>query len=278
MENNYHQVFLQELFKKLVEINGQIFHFSEHLKQYQKVLINNIPQEREFLVSTLAIRDMTLDQESDVYYNLHPLNYKYSVDQENLILQNERLVSRECGYQISQAYEELENYLYQIISTHIYRNRPLAGIDESLNFCSSKEEILKNLRGAKNRKNNKHLLRYLRIISNEYKSLEKVNWRRINLAKWFNAFSEIRHSVVHRSHVLDSSIIDKMDTVDLSIYKNHFPLKKSENNCTLNLNYNNANKVFIYTSEFAYLVFKSLSVDYNLEWDVLPKIIRLQNR
>ncbi len=259
MKNNYYQKYLETIFKGLVEINGQFFHFKNHLLEYQKTFTDPDSKFYEIIDSTIAIRDLTLEKENKPYYNLHPVNLYYRLNRDNLESQNSRLISRECGFQIAQAYEELEMFLYNIIATYIQKNRPVNDIDISLNDEIDLLEIIDRIKILKNRINNKHLLKILRKISPNYRELEGENLRKLNFIDWYDSYSQVRHAVIHKSQILNKAKISKMNSSKKDLLRKHFPFIEHRDEFHLNFKDKTASDAFTLTGEFAFLIFKSLS-------------------
>jgi len=226
MDNKYLNAY-ENLIERLVLINGQMYHLGQHISGYIKNLKNKEKLPETFLVSTMPIRDLTYIQNHN-YYNLFPTNLTYKLTKSNLDEQTYLLLSQQYGLMIAQAYEELERFIYAILSLYIFSNGPVKGVKDHLNKCKDREALLKELKRLPGRTNNKHLLKLLRKVSNQYVEYEKNNSRNRDLGLWYIAFSIIRHSIIHDLQKISSNEYEKLKKDVINATKTIHPVKSNK--------------------------------------------------
>lgn len=277
MENPYVK-YLKELFDKLVLNSGQVLHFQSHIKEYGKRFQDSKSNLNFILGSTIAIRDLSIEQENEDYYNLHPVETKYEIYLEDLEKFNDKLIKKNCAYFLAQSYEALEKFLNEIITQYILIKRPLEFVSDNLNaeltFDATKAELKKEKRG---KNGNKYLLKILRKISAEYKNVERKNWKDINLIDWFDIYSEIRHAVTHKSQIIEKEIVENFSNKKKELFDNYFPCEETELGYLINIDHRQTSELINLTAEYGFLVFKTISKAENLNWEFLKKLYKNSN-
>ena len=277
MENPYVK-YLKELFDKLVVNSGQVLHFRSHINEYGKRFQDNKSNLNFILGSTIAIRDLSIENESEDYYNLHPVETKYEIYLKDLEKFNDKLIKKNCAYFLAQSYEALEKFLNEVITQYILRNRPLEFVFDSLNadltFDATKAELKKEKRSNNG---NKYLLKILRKISTEYKNLELKNWRNLNLIDWYDIYSEIWHAVTHKSQILEKEIVENFSSRKSELMDYYFPCEETELGYLINIDHIRTSDLITLTAEYGFIVFKTLSKVENLNWEFLKKLYKNSN-
>lgn len=165
------------------------------LIQQAKDRITGNPNIGEDLISTIfPFRDLTLVNPCD---NLFAPNDAYSLTQLNLVDEVNFILSRESLFQIAQAYEIAETYLYNQVSEFIRLNSNLTLPVDYKPKSASFSDIRLALKRLNGRTNNRHLLGILRKNSNTFQHYETTNIYNYDFEAWFEMFSEVRHSVTH---------------------------------------------------------------------------------
>ena len=272
MENPYIK-YLEELFKQLVLIHGQLLHCHSHISEYEKRFQSENFNFHEILGSTIAIRDFTIEKENEEYFNLHPVLHKYKITVDNIKKQNDRLVKKVCALNLSQAYESLEKFLNKVVTEFILINRPVENISDKLNANLSFEETKKALKKEKHG-DNKYLLKIFRRNLDQFKNIELNNMRKINFVDWFDIYTQVRHAVTHNSQVINKNIVEKFHKEKLELFEELFPCIEKESGYLIDIDYNISVDIINLTAEYAFFVFKYLSIKNNFKWDYLKKFYK----
>ena len=240
------------------------FHLSTHFLNQQKIEFLN---SKNNIATTgfIFIRDLSrLDNSSQPYPNIHSYKYDYEVNKENIIDKHDELILYNNSIILAQAYERLETCLLNYLTTIFLHNKTL-GIRKEIflqsNYLNlSFDEIKEELRKKKKSQNNKAILKLIRELSNHYSKHETTNIFNINLKEWFNSYSEVRHAITHSGNIIASN-------KDLFIIQKYFKL----DGYRVIPSSQDVNHTIREILNFSFLIFKSLSIDFGYDWDILEK-------
>jgi hypothetical protein len=153
--------------------------------------------------------------------------------------------------------------------TELFINFPdhLKTFDILITDLSSKGQvkiIVKNQLGRD--KNNRKYINSLRKLSNHYNQFESKNIWKINISIWFDLLSEVRHNIVHGRQIISPNLEKFLkEHQRKKIFTSHFNKKTFNNENLIFLDWDkfHLNKGLL--EDFGYYVFKSLSIDNNLD-------------
>ena len=113
----------------------------------------------------------------------------------------------------------------------------------------------------------------MRKISPLYTKAEKDNYLELGLNHWFNILVTFRHQSIQNQRIVSKNVIDNYHSSKRKIFTDYFPHEKYINqDYVLNFNLQYTRKNIELLCEFAFLIFKSISIENNVEWDFLEKL------
>jgi len=208
---------LEKLLAHLNFLNGLLHVLDNHLENFHNLYNQYIEQhkldENAFRTGyTLAIRDLT-EWPANGWAVYYPSG-NFILEGKEYINIKETFIHRESSWTISQAYETFETFLKDITACYLLIHK----IDNDL--INVKIEIFnKYLKKQykkispdnfqywrdflqRNYNNSIKIFKLLRAISPNIKNAEKHNNRAIDLTKWFDVTSEVRHAVTHSNSII----------------------------------------------------------------------------
>ena len=262
MDNNYLKKHIEAFFTESTAINAnlnviEIFIVAAR-EQYKKTFPTF---ESDLYGMMTAYRDLSQLEGGD---NLYDTGNRYELNTDNLDEETIRLLSYISCLTITQIFEVFESYLKNILSESICRNPELIEILK-IEGCNSDFFTIRNslfqIQGA----NNKGFIKALRKISPFFKFHERNNiWER-NMSEWFNLISIIRHLVIHQRQKTDSAFFETLAKIGLTkTFNKHFSIK----NDLLILTPSEANVIVSHLYEYAHLIYKGISSDFDLILDI----------
>lgn len=273
---------IEELFSRLNILNGLLFHLEGQLNLF-KQLFNEMVQEsgRElssiWTGSSLIIRDLTEFPAHGWAVN-YPTGKFFSRGEEYIRIADE-LLERESAWTISQGYETFETFLKDITSRYLHRNNheadpiKLKKLAPGLTKRQLSPVDLEYWRTfiRLSYRNNVDLIRYLRKIGPEIPDAEKHNNRAIDLFEWYLLAGEVRHAATHSNMVIKHERMRSWEEGKLRLIEQFFPGNMTDAGYVIKIDYNNAESNLVLFSEYAFVVFKSLSKVKNYDWNILKK-------
>jgi hypothetical protein len=265
MESYLHKI-LKSYFKESTKVDGFLLTVESFIKYTEnKYSELNIVDDRVAGLRSL-FRDLSdLTSKENLYSTGFRYELKISEFKEDIAL----LVSRECCFALSQVYEIFETYLKNILSSFLFHNPLFFDSVEIKNFDTP--STIQEYRDCINflqrqGKNNKKLFSTIRKISSFYSKHEIVNIRSFNLNNWYDLISEIRHAIIHNQQKLTLKVQNIIShNRNKEIYDRYFLSEKSyENNIIITDRLKTTDHICLFDS-FAYLIFKSLSLETNLD-------------
>ena len=116
----------------------------------------------------------------------------------------------------------------------------------------------------------KDLLALLRRIDirQEITKIENHNNRKIKLAEWINAAYLVRNATIHEYAIIPARETDKWPKKTIDMLNSYFPGTYKENGYVLQLEIENAQDAIQLFAEYAFIIFRSLSLlhGYKCEW------------
>jgi hypothetical protein len=197
MLNKYEQSFANTV-NELKDILGKTYVLDSFINQSKQLIRENKMIDDEFITACLTFRNVTLMGNVPNLY----LTEAYSLGRYNLSEEVDMILSRECLFQVSQSYEILESYLYDMIAEFILKESQVNIFLNGNSDATSFESIRKELKNFKDRKNNKHLINILRSNCEVYALHEQDNIYDLHFGSWYDMFGEVRHCITHSRMII----------------------------------------------------------------------------
>lgn len=260
-EINYLRPFMIALFEELGYTASNTNVLESFIIQRVKKIKEDFPhQDNDLMLSAGYIRDLT---KFDGGNNLFPTGYDYNLTTNNLKEESQRLMSYACCLSIAQGYEVLESYLKNVLASLCVENNlyKVFKIDESSNTFLSVRDKIRYLQ----EKNNKGLLKLLRTVSESYKHYEKHNIQGFKLDEWLDLISTVRHAIVHNRQIASEELLKLLASESMKrIFYRYFELRELKLGLTIFITSGNNRDLNYLYQEFAYLIYKTLSKDFDL--------------
>lgn len=115
-------------------------------------------------------------------------------------------------------------------------------------------------------RNNKKLLWFIRKLSPFYKEYETKNIWHFDMANWFNLISEIRHAIIHNRQSLTMKVQTEIEkNQNKALFERYFYFEKSYATGLIFTNRLKTGEHICLLHQFAFLIFKSLSIEAKLD-------------
>lgn len=285
---------LNDFFEKVTNLMGALLLANTCFSNYSKENYENLKKFEKrnkktidyVHLSRLCVTDLSGENDNgwEINYLLEPV-YMVPLDEYKEIIGN--LLKRESAFTIAQGYEFFETFLKDIIAytfhtiPEAWENYIKKNIKKNMgnDLNGWKDKIRKNkiFGDIKREKNNKHLFECLRGISSKISDAESKNNKSLCLEDWYEVYSEVRHAVTHSGSEIEKSIIEKWPPERKSILEKYFPCKETDNSFKLNIEVDGANRILTLLCEYAFLIFKNISIVYNLNWEIFKNMKKNNN-
>ena len=269
------------LFYHLNSLNGLLFTLDGQLSSFDKLYRDSISEasfdiSNIFSASSLAIRDLTEWPESGVaiYHYTHGRFLTKGEEYLNLI---KVFLARESAWTVSQAYETFETFLKDISAIYILENQGITDATHVEIFEASKR--CKNLVKTDfafwreyidySYKKNKELLKFIRKICPDISKGEKENNRAIDLTEWFAVVGEVRNSATHSDFIIRAHKMKNWSQKQRDILNKYFPGIYENQEYKLNITIKDATFCLGLFSEYAFQIYKFLSIASRYDWNIL---------
>ncbi|MBB6112527.1 hypothetical protein SAMN05421821_11962 [Mucilaginibacter lappiensis] len=253
MELNQIEKSFKQAISELNRINGRLYVLNSFVTQTKDRIEKESSISHELMTSGLAFRDITLDKEAESnlfmstdYYRLHRLNLNDEVDM---------IISRESLFQVSQAYEIVESFLYSLVAELIRLKSSLQLFVNTNTNSSTFASIRKALKGFGERKNNRHLLSILRANASVFREFEKENIYDLDFEQWYEMLSEVRHCVTHSRSVVTPEIKKALP----KCFNDFFEIKKYGEEEVIFVNESNGREIISRIADYIFLVYKAVA-------------------
>jgi hypothetical protein len=256
---NPYKKYLDELFDRIIELRHTDSNLSKTLNESVKRYINL----NGFILSgsSLVISDWTGPTDNGWEINFHT-GFSKSTFGENYENEVKRIISQECCYAFAQSFEALEKFFKDCIFEKIE-------IHPRRRFCFQRNYAVKtrreNLGGDR-------LFKLIRKIGDPYfSSYSSNNNKKLRFKELWTVLSECRHSITHSKSIIAIHKIKKSG-YHFEIFKNlFFYSNNGDNSITLELDFKALTYVLDIISEFAFQVYKSISIKEGLDWEIVKK-------
>ncbi|SEO11446.1 hypothetical protein SAMN05192574_105356 [Mucilaginibacter gossypiicola] len=253
MKLNQLDTSLKSGIEELGLISGRLFVLDRFVNQTKENINNNPTIGNELMGSGLAFWDVTIHKEDSLLYM--PSNV-YRLTRNNLKDEIDRILSREYLFQISQAYEVLETFLYDNVAELVLLLGSRAKLPDD--YRSNKGtfvSIRKALKSLNNRTNNRHLTNIIRENSIPFCQNEKDNPFEINFNTWYEMLSEVRHCTTHRRMRLTSDIKHKLPV----LFYDYMGIYKVGNAEYIYIEYEGCSKTLSMIAQYMFLIYKTVT-------------------
>lgn len=260
---NYLLTKLEGYFAEILVIEGKLILSESFLKTKKDDIIKENRINKSIVSAITSYRDLSLIKEE---INLFAPNYSYLITTDNLENEIKDVISQQCCFTISQAYEVFENFLIEIITKFLLHNQEKLKL---LRFATEDiiliKETIRTLVKQNQRTNNKGLLSMVRKISPHFRKYESNNIYKVEITQWFDLVSMIRHTLVHNRQIISKQLLNYLNTQRANeMFERHFQRKKIGNNVCVFLEKNITSDILDWLNTFAHFIFTSLSMEANL--------------
>jgi len=239
-------------------------HLTNRIKEIEKQLESSSGLGPH-IGTTLIIGDLTGKTDNGWKYN-YPTEFQIEIERHQMIESIEKLISQNGMTFLANCYEILESFLFNIIGEFLntYPSYQKLLKEKKENSTDKKEFLRKYYRS----KNNTELFKLLREISLEYKKSEKINNSGMDLKDWYYVITNVRHSIVHSLHFINTKELS-FNKHQMSIFNAFFTHEKIKGYEKLVMSDNESKKQINLIAEFGFMIFKSLSITENENWEIL---------
>jgi hypothetical protein len=258
---NPYQEHIEFLFSRILELRHICSHLSSVLNDSIRKIETNA--NIKFISgSSLIISDWTEPQDSKWEINYHTGVSKITF-KENYKEEVKKIISIECCYAFAQTFEALEEYLKDCVFLRMKQNQKF---QETVQNKHPKNNSRENLPGGDN------LFKLIKkAFGNNFVEITRQDEQKIRFTEFWCILSEIRHCIVHSKSVIKLSKINKSDYHHV-IFNSFFDFAKYENDLIqIELDYEKLDNLLKNISEFAFQIFKLLSIQENFDWQILKK-------
>ncbi|WP_026896799.1 hypothetical protein [Daejeonella oryzae] len=262
MTPNYLKKHIESLFSEMTHLTANLNVLETFIVERGTQLNTNFPFPDYEIISMMSTyRDLSQLQGGN---NLYNTNVSYSLSTNNINSEVDRLNSYLACLTVTQSFEVFESYLKNILTEIIFNNKALLvilnlNIDQN-DFNGIREKIFL-LQG----KSNKGFIKALRKISPFFTNHEINNiWQR-NMSHWFELIAKVRDLVVHSRLIINPQFSNYIQEPHrLKLFNLHFTITEQNGTKKLSLTAYQANAIISYLFEYAHLIYKGLSQDFNL--------------
>ncbi|MBC6605275.1 hypothetical protein H8B13_00435 [Hymenobacter sp. BT188] len=219
--------------------------------------------------SSLVIGDLTGPDDNGwkLYYHTGK-NYVARLNSYEIELKNYE--EREANYSVIQAYESFTTYFKDMLAVYFYLSKVNTDLLKSISINASSQEYKNAIRENNFGRANKELFKEARNISDNFKNGEVINGSGLNLFDWYQSLSVVRDAIVHSQGMVKLKYFEKLTDNQKKILHRYFCDKNcADDLINVNLKVDSANMILERLAEFAFFIFKSLSIEVGKEWRVM---------
>ncbi|WP_323027149.1 hypothetical protein [Gelidibacter japonicus] len=256
---NPYKKYLDQLFEKLLyyrHISGRINKILQ-----KEISLYNTDIANIYIASALVISDWTGPTDNGWELNFHTGIYSETT-KDNYKKEIENISSSQLCLLYSQSFESFERFLKDCLFDKLERDNEIKKYVISL--------LPKNQNSVISRKNmpgGNQLFKILKKVGGKtFRKFTASNNLDIKLKELWTILSEVRHAITHNESAIELTRINKSDH-HFDIFNYLFNSKKiSEDQLLIELDYKKFEKLIKRFSEFAFQVFKLISIEEKLEW------------
>jgi len=262
---NYLKQHIESLFIECTGLDANLLVLDSFVSSRGQQLQENFSfPDYELIGMITTYRDLSQLEGGD---NLYDTKVSYSLTTDNLPTETTRLLSYIACLTTTQVFEVFESFLKNILSEVIDQNPNLSQVLRLPNTHTTFQDIRKEIsyiQGAGNR----GFIKALRKISPFFKQHESNNIWNKNMSHWFDLIAKIRNLVVHSRLVMNPEFEDYINEAHRkALFTQHFTISENGAIKKIELTPYQAHAITQYLFEYAHLIYKSLSTDFNIELD-----------
>lgn len=267
---------LNELFNKIVLSKGIIFQTSSHLEKFYKDYRKSLERVRSDLPFpttgvSLLISDLTGPNQGGWKIPM-PTRSTYSVYLDEIEENYEKIIRRSSMLELSHCYEALETFLYDITASYIYnyKNSVRDQIKEFELLLYDYKTLRKKVRVLYNSTDNREILKLIRRLSPQFNMVEINNNEKTNLKDWFKVLSVTRNCITHSNFQFSEREYKKIkdNKPQLTFFQENFTYYEEQGVIFFNFHKEEVDTNLIRIAEYAFQIFKCLSIEQNLNWNI----------
>ena len=273
VESNPLLATFNELLERLTLLHGLVFSLSVQLKasgNFYKRWLEETQHDSAMPIfgSRLVVFDTSEPRDEKGAQRLVPSG-RFIVTQEKLDDLIEELSQNWGAWSLSQGYETFETFLFDIVAAFLNENGGDADPNQLRRF---RKRIQSNTftpndwrrftRHAYRGKNNRKILKVLRQLSRTLRKTEQQHNREIDYSCWLESMAIARHAATHSQGVVPQESL----TPQVRAFLEHWLRgDTTDKGFHLKIRIKDAQETLTLLAEYAFLVFKSLSLDHNYE-------------
>jgi hypothetical protein len=275
---------LEKYFNRIANLQGTLLHIEKALTDYSKIFRQRYDKSKDTykdkvpdfaLGLRLIISDLTGETDNgwDFYF---PTDGKHIVTATNYDSEIDNLIKRETGFSLAQGFEAFSTFLKDILASY-FMIKPYEGI--RFNIIDERVDIKEidwgdAIRDFKSGKNNKNLFKLIRKINSDFEYSERNNNKQIDFKDWYTVYSLFRHKMVHESGKLLKTDKDfrNFNSEQMRYLESYFPFLESEDKLIFNIKRKVGDISLKLLSEYAFLIFKELSITLGYDWKILKNM------
>lgn len=264
---NYLLKILDDYFAEILAIEGNLILSESFLIAKKDDIIKEKRENKEIVSAITSYRDLSLIKDEN---NLFAPNLSYLITTDNLENEIKHVISQQCCFAVSQAYEVFESFLIELLTEFFLKNQEKL---KAVKFVTGDiiliRETIRNMVKQKQKANNKGLLSMVRKLSTYFRNHESNNIHKVDISQWFDLVSMIRHTLVHNRQIISERLLNYLETNKANaMFDRHFQRKKIGDNVCVYLEKNIASDILNWLNTFAHFIFISLSIEAKLSLDV----------
>ncbi|MFW5891657.1 MAG: hypothetical protein ACOCUI_05510 [bacterium] len=257
---NPYKTYLDKIFNRIIELR----HIASHINITLLDSIKNIEKSKKVFLSgsALVISDWTGPTNNGWEINFHT-GIRKTTYKENYINEVDSIISQECCHAFAQSFEALERFIKDCLFAKIQRDSKFKAV---LGFPSDDKITRTDLPGGDK------LFKYIKKAGDpNFSKFSSTNNSKIKFKEFWAVISQSRHAIIHSNSEISNSKIN-ISKHHLDIFSHFFNSYEPGNQVTLiMLNYRMLDKLLKAISEFAFQIFKALSINENLDWVIDEK-------
>lgn len=258
MTNSYKKS-IDQFFEKLLyyrHISGRINKvIQKDIKEYSS------DQARIHFASSLIISDWTVPTDNGWEINFHS-GISRETTKDNYKSEIEKIHSRQLCLLYAQSFESFERFLKDCIFDRLSRDENIREYVISLLPKNQNSSITRAKMPS-----GENLFRALKKAGGKsFKDFSSNNNLNVKFKELWTILSEVRHAITHNESIIELKLIKKSDH-HYNIFNYLFNSKSvSDDLLQIELDYVKFEKLIKRFSEFAFQIFKLLSIEDHLEW------------
>lgn len=251
MELNTQERSFKTAMDDLKQILGAVMVLEVMVSKSKDQIDNDKRIGHDLIVGSLSFRNIAANKDKPNLY----LTDSYVLGRSNLDEEVDMILSRESLFQIAQAYELLETFLYDIVADLILLKGGLNIFIDNSTSVSDFQSIRKALKSLNDRQNNKHLIGLIRANCPAFKSFEKANIYDFDFAQWYQVLGDVRHCITHNRMVVNANLKTSLS----KCFKDHLVTKIYLNNEYLYATPTMCRNLLSRIADFTFFCYKSVS-------------------